>query len=169
MAHGPRYRVPFRRRREGRTNYRKRRALLFSNKPRMVVRNSSKYVRVQFVSFDSKGDKVEVSAFSRELSNYGWTGSGKSIPAAYLTGYLAGKRALKMGHEEAVLDIGTATPHAGGRIFSAMKGASEAGVEIPHSEDAAPDENRLSGSHIDEKMPELVEKVKSQIDSMKED
>ncbi|RLI44668.1 50S ribosomal protein L18, partial [Candidatus Bathyarchaeota archaeon] len=38
MATGPRYRVPFRRRREGKTNYRLRRALVLSKQPRLTVR-----------------------------------------------------------------------------------------------------------------------------------
>ncbi|MEM3964737.1 MAG: 50S ribosomal protein L18, partial [Thermofilaceae archaeon] len=37
MARSGRYKVPFRRRREGVTNYYKRRRLILSGKPRLVV------------------------------------------------------------------------------------------------------------------------------------
>ena len=73
MATGPRYRVPFRRRREGKTNYRTRRALVLSRVPRLVVRLSLKNAIVQIIESESIGDKVIVSAHSRELAKtYGW-------------------------------------------------------------------------------------------------
>ncbi|MDG6220520.1 MAG: 50S ribosomal protein L18 [Candidatus Thermoplasmatota archaeon] len=168
MSQGPRYRVPFRRRKEGKTNFVRRRNLLLSEKTRVVVRRSSRYIRVQFVNYDEKGDQVIATAFSRELPQYGWEGSGKSIPAAYLTGYLAAKRAAKSGLEEAVMDIGLHNPHPKGRIFSALKGVTDAGIEVPHNESILPEDDRLGGAHIDEKIPGLVEKVKNQIDSAKE-
>ncbi|MCK4717306.1 MAG: 50S ribosomal protein L18 [Thermoplasmata archaeon] len=168
MAHGPRYRIPFRRRLEKRTNYKKRRALLLSYKTRMVVRRSSKYVQVQFIDYDVQGDKVVTTAYSRELTKYGWSGSGKSIPAAYLTGYLAGKRALDSGVTAAVLDLGLAISHPNGRLLSALKGASEAGVDVPHDPKVLPSDERVSGKHIDDKTPDLIQKVKAQIDTLKE-
>ena len=67
MAHGPRYRVPFRRRREGKTNYHKRLALLKSGKPRLVVRKTLNHHVAQIVLYDPKGDRTIVSAHTREL------------------------------------------------------------------------------------------------------
>jgi large subunit ribosomal protein L18 len=52
------------------------------------------------------------------------------------------------GVEKAFLDIGLHIPSKGTRIFAALNGAIDAGVEVPHSEDILPDEDRLSGKHI---------------------
>jgi large subunit ribosomal protein L18 len=149
MATGPRYRVPFRRRREGKTNYRSRRALVLSRIPRLVVRLSLKHAIVQVIEAESVGDKVVVSAHSRELAkSYGWLSSGGNIPAAYLTGLLCGFKAKANGVDKAFLDIGLHIPSKGTRVFAALKGVIDAGVDVPHSEDILPDENRTSGKHI---------------------
>jgi large subunit ribosomal protein L18 len=149
MATGPRYRVPFRRRREGKTNYRTRRALVLSRVPRLVVRLSLKHAIVQVIEAEAIGDKVIVSAHSRELAKtYGWLGNCGNIPAAYLTGLLCGYKALANGVETAFLDIGLHIPSKGTRVFAALKGAVDAGVEVPHGEDILPDEARISGQHI---------------------
>ena len=80
MADGPRYAVPYRRRREGRTDYKLRRALVRSGKPRAVVRLTNKYVIVQVSEADIRGDIVRASASSRELAKLGWKG-GAGNPA----------------------------------------------------------------------------------------
>ena len=149
MATGPRYRVPFRRRREGKTNYRSRRALVLSRVPRLVVRLSLKHAIVQVIEAESIGDKVLVSAHSNELAKaYGWLSNRGNIPSAYLTGLLCGFKAMANGVDKAFLDIGLHIPSKGTRIFAALKGAVDAGVEVPHSEDILPDEGRISGKHI---------------------
>jgi large subunit ribosomal protein L18 len=149
MATGPRYRVPFRRRREGKTNYRARRALVLSKVPRLVVRLTLKHAIVQVIEAESIGDRVVVSAHSRELAKtYGWLGNGGNVPSAYLTGLLCGFKAMANGVEKAFLDIGLHIPSKGTRIFAALKGVLDAGVEVPHSEDILPDESRISGKHI---------------------
>ena len=151
MATGPRYRVPFRRRREGKTNYRSRRALVLSRAPRLVVRLTLKHAIVQVIEAEAIGDRVVVSAHSRELAKtYGWLGSGGNVPSAYLTGLLCGFKAIANGVEKAFLDIGLNIPSKGTRIFAALKGVLDAGVEVPHSEDILPDESRISGKHIAE-------------------
>jgi len=149
MATGPRYRVPFRRRREGKTNYRSRRALVLSRVPRLVVRLTLKHVIVQVIEAEAIGDKVIVSAHSRELAKaYGWLSNGGNIPSAYLTGLLCGFKAMANGVDKAFLDVGLHIPSKGTRIFAALKGFVDAGVEVPHSEDILPDEGRISGKHI---------------------
>src|SRR5688500_19800749 len=102
MAIGPRTRVPFRRRREGRTDYRRRLGLLRSGQTRVVVRRTATNVIVQFVDWTEGGDAVKATAVAQELAKLGWEGSSKNTPAAYLTGLLAGKRAAKAGVESAV-------------------------------------------------------------------
>ncbi|MCD6503493.1 MAG: 50S ribosomal protein L18 [Thermoplasmata archaeon] len=159
MAHGPTYKVPFRRRREGKTNYRKRLALLKSGKPRMVVRKTLRRIIVQFIEYDPKGDRVIACADSKDLEKYGWRGSGKNTPAAYLVGYLAAKRALSKGLKEAVLDIGLHRPVRGARVFAALKGALDAGMEIPHGDDIFPSDERIRGEHISEEVVKMFEEA----------
>ncbi len=149
MAKGPRYRVPFRRRREGKTNYRSRRALVLSRLPRLAVRGTIKHMIAQIVEAKATGDEVVVSVHSRELKKtYGWKGGCGNIPAAYLTGLLCGCRATAHGVKKAVLDIGLHSPSRGARVFAALKGFLDAGVEVPHKEDVLPDETRIRGQHV---------------------
>jgi len=165
MARSARYHVPFKRRKQGRTNYRHRLNLIKSRKPRVVVRKSNKNIIVQVVDFDPKGDKVLASALSSELKKFGWDGSHANLPGAYLTGYLAGKRAAKAKVKHGVLDIGLNTPTTGAKVFSALKGLVDAGLDIPHSEEILPDEERIKGTHINEKIPGLFDTVKSKLEA----
>ncbi|MGC8850247.1 MAG: 50S ribosomal protein L18 [Candidatus Bathyarchaeia archaeon] len=149
MAKGSRYNLPYRRRREGKTDYGKRMRLILSGKPRFVVRSSNKYVAVQVVEAGIEGDKILASAHSKELaSKYGWRGGCGNIPAAYLTGLLAGLRALKSGVSEAVLDIGVNRATRGAKVFAALKGGLDAGLDIPHSDEVIPSLERVRGEHI---------------------
>lgn len=149
MAKGPSYRVPFRRRREGKTNYRSRRALVLSRLPRLVVRGTLRHVIVQVVEAKVAGDEVLVSAYSHELMKaFGWQGDCGNVSAAFLTGLLCGYRAVACGVERAVLDIGLQSPSRGARVFAALKGALDAGVAVPHSEVVLPDEKRIRGEHV---------------------
>ena len=163
MATGPRYKVPFRRRREGRTDYRHRAALIKGGRPRAVVRKSNKNMRIQFIDYLDKGDVVLATAVSIELLEFGWTASGKSTPGAYLTGFLAGKRAKEKGIEEAVLDLGLRKPTKGAAIFAALKGMLDAGIDIPHSDVMLPSDDRISGKHMHEGTAAMFESAKSKI------
>ncbi|HIE19272.1 TPA: 50S ribosomal protein L18 [Candidatus Bathyarchaeota archaeon] len=149
MAKGPSYNVPYRRRREGKTNYLRRKKLILSGLPRLVARKTNKHIIAQMIEASVENDKVIASAHSSELrKKYGWLGSLKSLPAAYLTGLLCGRRTLEKGVKKAILDAGLHTPSKGARIFAVLKGCLDAGVKIPHSEDVLPDENRIKGQHI---------------------
>ncbi|MCH8908681.1 MAG: 50S ribosomal protein L18 [Candidatus Heimdallarchaeota archaeon] len=148
MAKGPTYRVKLRRRREGKTNYYKRRELLKSGETRAIIRRSTKNIRVQLVESLSNGDKTLVASSSLELSEYGWKLSGGNIPASYLTGYLAGKRAIKAGNKTAILDLGLQRSTTGSRIYAALKGMIDAGVDISANEKIFPTEDVLQGAHI---------------------
>jgi large subunit ribosomal protein L18 len=79
---------------------------------------------------------------------YGWLNNCGNIPSAYLTGLLCGLKAMANGVEEAFLDIGLHVPSKGTRVFAALKGVIDAGVEVPYSEDILPDDDRISGKHI---------------------
>ena len=164
MVHGSRYKVPFRRRREGRTDYRYRARLLRSGLPRAVVRFSNMHASIQFIEYDATGDRVVTSAHSRDLKDFGWESSTGNTPSAYLTGYLAGKRALDKGIKEAVLDIGLKVPARGVSCFAALKGLVDSGIRIPHGEDIIPDEERLVGGHIGEDIKDQVEKIREKME-----
>jgi len=163
MARGPSTKVPFRRRREGRTDYRERVALLRSGGPRAVVRKSNRTVRIQIIEFDAKGDRVLACAASSELRPLGWPGSVANTPAAYLTGLLAGQRAKAAGIQEAVLDIGMQIPSRGALVFASLKGLCDAGLEIPHRAEMLPSVERLSGAHLGEDRLAAFNSVKLKI------
>ena len=148
MAKGSNYRVQLRRRREGKTDYQARKALVISRKPRLVTRASLRNVTVQIIVAKPHGDEVLVAANSRELiKNYGWKAPTGNIPAAYLTGYLCGLKAKAAGIEEAIYDIGLVAPTKGAKIFSVLNGVVDAGVEVPHGEEKIVKE-RAKGDHI---------------------
>lgn len=167
MTKGPKYKRPFRRRLIGKTNYHRRLKFLKSNKLRIVARASNNHILVQVVQSKLGGDKILSSAFSKELTNkYGWKANTGNIPAAYLTGYLAGLRAKKQNISEAILDLGIL--YHRNRLIAASKGVIDAGLEIPYSEEFFPEnlKERIEGLHIEQyaKMlkdenPEKYEKV----------
>ena len=149
MAKGPSYRVPFRRRREGKTDYQLRRGLILSRLPKLVIRGTSKHMIAQVIEAKATSDEVLASAHSNELTKtYGWRGACGNIPAAYLTGLLCGYRAVGKDIKRAVLDIGLQMPSRGARVFAALKGLIDAGVMVPHNENILPSGPRTSGQHI---------------------
>jgi len=161
MASGSRYFVPFRRRREGKTDYYQRTRLVVADAPRMVVRRTNRHVIVQLVVAGMEGDRTLVSANSAELEKYGYTGSMSSTPAAYLTGMLFAAKAKKAQHSRAVLDIGLNRATPGARVFAALRGAVEGGLEVPHSEKILPADGRVKGEHIAARNKNAVDIVKN--------
>jgi len=157
LAYGPRYRVAFRRRREGKTDYQQRRSLVLSGLPRMIVRTSLSNVTVQVARAEVGGDKILASATSKELAkNYGWQGGRSNLPAAYLTGLMCGYKAVANGVKEAVLDMGLRAPTKGSVIFATLKGILDAGVAVPHDEKKLPDAKRIQGQHISDYAKQLA-------------
>ncbi len=164
MKHGPRHHVKLRRHRDGRTDYRRRLNLLKSRKIRIVIRKSLKNIKVQFVEYNPKGDKILVSAVSNELiKNYNWKYSTATISASYLTGLIAGKKAIDKGIKQGILDIGRNPPTTGNKLFAAIKGIIDAGIECPHDNSKIPAEDRILGKHIDKEILPAVGKIKSSI------
>lgn len=154
---GPRYRLHFRRRREGKTDYRARYRMVLSKKIRAVVRKSLKNITIQFVETRIEGDHTLSFTKSTELVKYGWPFNRGNTPAAYLTGFLAGCKALKAGIKEAILDIGPQPAIRGGRLFAALRGMVDAGLEIPHSPGIFPSPARIRGEVIAEWAKNLKE------------
>lgn len=136
-------------------------------KYRLVVRFTNKEVIVQIVYARLQGDHVLVAARSGELPRYGINHGLTNWTAAYATGLLVARRALtKLGladkyqgvsqpdgtvtmtealdDEDAprpfkcYLDVGLKRTSTGSRVFGAMKGASDGGIFIPHSEKRFP-------------------------------
>jgi large subunit ribosomal protein L18 len=164
MKQGPRYYIKPRRRREGITDYQRRLKLLKSRRTRIVVRNSIKNISVQFVEYNEIGDKILASAVSKELIKYyKWNHSTSTTPAAYLTGILAAKRAKDVNIDNGVLDIGRQIPVKGSKVFAALKGVLDAGIECPHSDSQLPKEDRLMGKHLNEKISSEVIDIKQKI------
>jgi len=143
-----RFTVQYRRKRQGKTNYKKRIKLLLANKPRLVVRKSLLSTYAQIILFEQKGDKIIAAASLQELrKKYNWQ-HGNNVAAAYLIGLLIGKKALKAGVKEAILDIGFHASTKGSKIYACLKGAVDAGLNVPHDKEILPNEDRLSGKHI---------------------
>jgi len=212
-AYFKRFQVKYRRRREGKTDYRQRHKLITqdknkynSHKYRLVVRFTNRYVLCQVIYSEINGDKVFAEASSRELPRYGLPVGLKNYAAAYATGLLLARRLLKKvgldevysGVEEvegtpistkhgkktyyvsevdedkkpfrALLDVGIKNTTTGAKVFGAMKGASDGGLDIPHSEkrfpgysrdtkdfDAEVHKARIMGEHVADYMRELEE------------
>ena len=149
-----------RRLREEKTNYRKRGTMLMGKRDFIAVTISNQNTQVQVLTPGMTGDKVVSSAHSRYLIGKGWKGSRKSVSAAYLTGYLAGKKALSKGAKDAILYTGTKRYTQ--RMAAALKGVIDAGLEVPASEETFPSEDRINGEHLTIKND--IPKMKSTID-----
>lgn len=135
----------YRRRRMGATDYRARKKIITSSVPLLAVRVSSKNVSAQFLKPKAEGDQVLSSAHSRNLKKFGWKGSTKSVPACYLLGLLAGKKAKEKGVEKAYLYNGLSLFVNGSRVSALVKGVKDAGVDVPMSDEAAPSQDSISG------------------------
>jgi large subunit ribosomal protein L5e len=129
-------------------------------KYRMIVRFTNKDIVCQVAYARIQGDVVICSAYAHELPRYGVKVGLKNYAAAYCVGLLLARRLLaKMkldktyeGLKEAsgedynveagdgpapfrcCLDIGLARTSTGAKIFAAMKGALDGGLDIPHSD-----------------------------------
>uniref|UniRef100_A0A2P2MT91 Uncharacterized protein MANES_05G131600 n=1 Tax=Rhizophora mucronata TaxID=61149 RepID=A0A2P2MT91_RHIMU len=165
-AYFKRFQVKFKRRREGKTDYRARIRLINQDKNkyntpkyRFVVRFTNKDIVAQIISASIVGDMVLAAAYSHELPRYGLEVGLTNYAAAYCTGLLLARRVLKKlemddeyeGNVEAtgedylveptdrrpfraLLDVGLIKTTTGNRVFGALKGALDGGLDIPHSD-----------------------------------
>jgi large subunit ribosomal protein L18 len=148
MAKGTIYRVAFRRRREGKTDYHLRKKLISSRKLRLVVRKSIGNLSLQLIESTIEGDRVLAHAGTRELKDFGWKAGTGNMPASYLAGFLVGKRAVAKDLKYAILDLNRYKITKENKLLAAMKGAIDGGLEIPHDEKVLPKGNRITGAHI---------------------
>ncbi len=144
------YAVQYRRKRAGKTDYRKRLKLLMPGKPRLVLRKTLHNFIVQIAQYEPNGDTIVTGAGSAGLKKYGWNYSGNSVSAAYLTGLIAGMKAKESGIKEAVADIGLQNSKKGARVYAALKGFADSGIKIPYSEEIMPEQSRIEGKHIEQ-------------------
>ncbi len=135
--------------------------MLIGKRDFITVKISNENTQVQIHKAELSGDKVIASAHSRFLIKKGWNGSRKNIPAAYLTGYLAGKKAIVKGKKDAILYSGS--DRYTSRMAAALKGVVDAGLQIPADPESFPADERIKGEHL--KVKNDIEKVKSSIDS----
>jgi len=212
-AYFSRYQVKFRRRREGKTDYRQRKRLCAQDKNkyqspkyRLVVRFTNTKVICQIAYALVDGDRILCQASSTELPRYGLNVGLKNYAAAYCTGLLVARRLLqKVGLDDvyegntevdgsvvsteygkktyyvdevnddkrpfrALLDVGCKATTTGCRVFGALKGAADGGLDVPHSEkrfpgydrdgkeyDADMHRERIFGGHVGEYMEYLEE------------
>ena len=149
--------VAKRRRREHKTDYGKRIRLLKSGKPRIVFRRTNKYVIAQYVISEEAKDKIIFGVNSKNLLKYGWPenakGSLKSITASYLTGYLIGKQIKDKKLKQPIIDFGMIRTLHKTKVYGFLKGIIDAGIEIKCKEEAFPDEQRIKGEHMKNKIP----------------
>ena len=135
--------------------------MLMSKRDFITINVTNENTQVQILKPEIPGDKVIASAHSRFLLKDGWKGSRKNIPAAYLTGYFAGKKALSKGVDNAIVYSGTRKYTQ--RMAAGVKGVIDAGVKVPSSEEIFPPEDRINGEHL--KVKNDIATVKSKIDS----
>jgi len=156
------------RRIKGKTDYKARINLLKSGKGRIVFRKTNRYIIGQYVESKEAKDKVIVGVNSKELLKYGWpkeaTGSLKSLPASYLSGFLLGKKISKKDITEGIFDIGLHRSLKKSRIYSFLKGVIDADIKIKSKEELFPDEKKLRGEHMKYKEKLDFDKIKQNIE-----
>jgi len=157
-----------RRRKENRTDYLKRLKLLKGETPRIVFRKTNKYIISEYTVSKEAQDSVVMGMDSRKLNEYGWPktaqGSLKSITASYLTGYLTGKTILKQKLEEPILDAGMNRVLHKNKIYAFIKGLIDSGIKINCKKEFFPEEERIKGDHLKNKIP--FSEIKSKIDKL---
>ncbi|KAG4960827.1 hypothetical protein JHK87_037460 [Glycine soja] len=166
-AYFKRYQVKFKRRREGKTDYRARIRLINQDKNkyntpkyRFVVRFSNKDIVAQIISASIAGDLVLATAYSHELPRYGLEVGLTNYAAAYCTGLLLARRVLKTlemdeeyeGNVEGALDGGLDIPHSDKRFAGFDKEKKELDAEI-----LAEDEPEKYQSHFSEYIKRGIE------------
>ena len=157
-----------RRRKESKTDYSKRLKLLKSGLPRIVFRKTNKYLIAQYIISEETKDKVKIGMTSKILTKYGWPndfkGSLKSIPAAYLMGFLIGKEITKNKKENPIADFGMLRVLPKSKIYAFLKGLVDSEVKIKYKEENFPKDERLFGKHLKKDFSEFFNKIKASIE-----
>jgi len=156
--------LPRRRRLQKKTDYKARFNLLKSEKPRLVIRKTNRYLIAQIVESEIAQDKTIVRVSTKDLLTKGWpkdkSGSLKSLPACYLTGFLIGKLAQDKKIKSPILDIGMNRSIHKSRLFALLKGAVDSGLDVPHDPKALPSPEDLERS---DSLKSLIKTVKEKL------
>lgn len=151
------------RRLENKTNYLKRLNLLKSGIPRLVLRKTNRYLISQYIESYQAQDKVVFGVDSRKLVKYGWPenlkGSLKGVPAAYLLGFLVGKKIVADKLKTPVIDLGLYRVIPKTKIHSFIKGIIDSGVKIKDDKENFPEEERISKGIKNLKIDEIKLKI----------
>ena len=120
-----------RRRREAKTDYAKRIKLLKSNSPRIVFRKTNRYLIAQYIISKEAKDEIKLGANSKELLKFGWpkefSGSLKSISAAYLLGLIINKKIKEKKLEKPIIDFGMIKMIHKTKTYAFLKGLKDSG------------------------------------------
>jgi large subunit ribosomal protein L5e len=135
-------------------------------KYRLVVRFTNRDVIVQIFSSDLTHDVCLAAAYSHELLQYGLKSLSTNYATAYATGLLLARRVnqkLGLDYEgntnidgedfnveatgdkkpfKAILDVGLRRTTTGSRLFGALKGACDGGIDVPHNDHRFPGSKR---------------------------
>lgn len=157
------------RRKECKTDYLKRLKLLKSGKARLVFRKTNKYIIVQYVESKNAQDKIVLGFCSKELLKYGWpkeaSKSIKNITASYLIGFLIGKKIINNKLDTPIIDFGMIKTQYKTKIYAFLKGLIDSGLKIKYKEETFPEEERIKGKHLKNKIE--LEEIKSKIEKEK--
>lgn len=166
-------------------------------KYRFIVRFTNRDIICQIAYATLTGDKVVCAAYAHELPRYGIKVGLSNYAAAYATGLLLARRTLQkykldekyQGNDtidgelyeveeaddgprpfKAFLDVGLAHTTTGARVFGALKGAADGGLDVPHNEKRFPGYDaeekvysaeahraRIFGQHVADYMRQLKE------------
>jgi large subunit ribosomal protein L18 len=140
--------IPFRRKREGKTNYDKRMKLLKSGQIRLLVSYGSKGIRAQAIKFNLKGDEILADATANLLREFGWKFTCPNLPTSYLFGYYFGKLLVEKKVSLVIFDTGMVTPKKGGKYYAFAKGVVDSKISMQINPEVFPSEERIKGSHI---------------------
>jgi len=176
-----------------------------SPKFRLIVRFTNKDIIAQIASAKIEGDKVLAAAYGHELVRFGFPVKHvTNYAAAYATGLLLARRVLtklkladkyqgnlqidgtdyNVASQEdgpnplrALLDVGLRRTTTGSKLFAALKGATDGGLAVPHSDrrfvgydeegkKADPETLRkhIFGGHVSDYMKHLQEEDKAKFD-----
>jgi len=160
--------VAKRRRRESKTDYLARRNMLKSGKPRLVFRKTNKYITAQYIVSKEAQDEVKMGISSKNLMKYGWpkenVGGLKSLTASYFTGLLIGKMIQNKKLDTPLVDFGMLKTIHKNKLFAFIKGLKDSGLKIKCDEEALPEEGRLKGEHLKNKIN--FDEIKSKIEAI---
>lgn len=158
-----------RRRREAKTDYRKRMRLLKGGSMRIVFRKTNMYIICQLVESKEARDSVIVGVNSKELFRFGWpekwAGSLKSMPAAYLTGFLLAKKIKdKQLGTDFIFDIGLARSVKASRAYAFAKGIIDNSIKLRCKKEILPSDDRVKGMHIKKDILAVFEDIIKKIE-----